>query len=117
MTRDEMLLLVPIDLWRLLSLMFRKMRQWREHIGYPPTSAGLASGGIVGIDSIEDMEEEADNYAATVTEAAYDELTPAEQIAIRVVMGVEPAVWSWRPGVLEAAVMKLETRLRRNGVC
>ncbi len=117
MTREEMLYMIPPGVFRLLNMMFFRFRVWRPRVGYPSVSAGFASGGAVGIDSIEDMEEEADTYAVGVTEAAYDELNTAERIAIRVAMGQEAAVWAWRDGVLESAIEKLESRLRRNGVC
>lgn len=117
MYSNELVTHISPALHRLLALMFGSFRSWRPRVGYPTCSAGLASGGVVGISSFEDMEDEADSYAIRVTEAAYAELRTPYKVAIEVAMGLgtckDPG--ELRP-LLRDAVSELETRLRRQGL-
>lgn len=115
MNRDDAMMLMHRNLYRLLGLMMSMHRRWMPNTGYPRRAAGLATGGVVGYETAGEMEDEGDVYAARALEASFDELTPAERICIEMVIGTQPWVWTARPGVMEAAIAKLEKKLREIG--
>lgn len=105
---------LPPRLEYLLDQMHRAWRAWRPRLGWPEASCGFHSGGSVS--DWEDLESEVDGHALRATEAAFDDLTPAERLSLGVAMGWEPAVWTVRAGVLEVAIAKLEAGIRRRGL-
>lgn len=105
---------LPPRLEYLLDQMHRAWRSWMPRISWPVSSVGFASGGSVS--DFEDLEDEIDGHALRVTEAAFDDLNPAERLALSVAMGWEPSVWTVREGVLEVAIEKMQRLLRKGGV-
>lgn len=113
MTRDDALQLIHPRLYALLCFMFAKFRNWGPRLGYPSHSAGFSSGGSVS--EFEDLEDEVDSSAVRVLEAGWSDLTLAERTMIEQVVGLQPWVWTARPGVMESAIAKLEKKLRTIG--
>lgn len=113
MTREQALMLMSCRLYALLGLMFSRWRRWRAQTDYPRCSAGFNSGGSVS--EFEDLEDDVDRDAVLVLEAGWDGLTPAEKIMVEQAIGLQPWVWTARPGVLESAIAKLERKLRTIG--
>ena len=111
MNRDEALQLMSLELYRLLGLMFAQFKVINSRTGFPRASAGFATGGSVS--SFEDLDHNCSTDAADVLSVAWwQDLTQAEQVSVEMAMGIRPMVWTVRPGVYEAAVAKLERKLR-----
>ena len=113
MNRDEALQIMSCRLFDLLGQLFAHYRNWRPRIGFPSCSAGMGTGGSVS--EFADLEDEVDLAALKVLEAGLDELSLAEMVVIEMAVGVQPWVWTVRPGVYESAIEKLEKRLRMIG--
>lgn len=116
MTRDEAQQFMSRHMYELLGKMFSMFARWAPQIGYPRTSAGLATGGVVGYESADEMDLEADMSAIKVLEAGWDELSPAEQTAIQQVTGHLPWAFGPREEVLMLALEKLDRRMRMIGL-
>ena len=105
--------MIPPRMHHLLKLLFWRFRVWRPKVGFPSASAGFATGGSVS--EFEDLEEEADGYAVSVIESAYDQLTCGQREVIRLVVD-GPTVWTVREGVLREAIESIALAMRRGGV-
>lgn len=112
MTRDEAILLMSPRLYELLGMMLSRWANWMPQVGFPRVSAGMVSGGRVTIDTWEDLESEVDTAAVLAIEAAWGDLSQAERVMIEQCMGRLPWVFTARPGTLEAAIEKLERKIR-----
>jgi hypothetical protein len=116
MTRDEALQQISCQLYDLLGKMFAMFRRWMPQTGFPRCSAGLSSGGVVGYESADEMDLEADMEAIRVLEVGWDSLTSAERTVIEMIMGVQPWVWVPREEVMQSAIKKLDARLKMLGL-
>jgi hypothetical protein len=110
MNREDCLQLMSCRLYDLLGLMMYRWRNWAPKVGWYSASCGFASGGSVS--EFEDLEESVDAHAVTVLETGWTELSPAERLSVEMAIGVQPWVWTVRPGVYESAIAKLEKKLR-----
>jgi hypothetical protein len=116
MNQEEALMLMSCRLYDLLGKMFSMFRRWMPQTDFPRCSAGMSSGGVVGYESADELDLEADHDAIRVLEAGWDDLSAAERTVIEVVLGRQPDVWTVRHEVYETAIAKLEKRLRMIGV-
>lgn len=113
MTRDQALQLMSWHLYRVFKVMYLRCKHHVECHGYAKRSAGFSSGGSVGYESSDDLGDEQDVIAANILETFYfEKLTKAEQAAIEQAVFGAPAVWTYRDGVLDSAIKKLEGKLR-----
>lgn len=115
MTHDEAVQAMSFQLYRLLGLMFFRFRCWMPNTGYPRSSPGMSTGGLVGFESAMEMLDDADAEATHALEAGYDDLNQEERIIIEQCMGIRPWGFVTHAAPLESAISKLENKLRSIG--
>jgi len=100
-------------LYSLLGKLFAYFRNWHPGIGFRSSSVGLSCGGASA--EFEELEIQIDIAAMKVLETGWDELNIAERTCVEMALGIQPWVWTARVGVMEAAIEKLEKKLRTIG--